>query len=250
MGKTRETVTEEEFNAPFPVRLRKLLSVKGETQDKLAHAIGVNRQSIAQWKDALTVPDINSLGKMTDYYNVSADYLLGRTNVKTPEIDIRAICEKTRLTEKALENILDLYDSPHTYGEAFYGRQQKTLDDEGFLGTDYIGTLNKIVEDETFYRLIAGVAEFIGVAKKYKAYHDMIEANTPPPVLNEDAWPSYEEDAPPSSNKVLIQEIGNGGVKDFQIKLFTSLTPVDMTLATLQDHFTSMMKTLAGCPKE
>lgn len=68
------------INVQFTHRLRILLGEPGETQGKLADAIGVKRQSIGQWKDGTTVPDIVSLGKIADYYKVTTDYLLGREN--------------------------------------------------------------------------------------------------------------------------------------------------------------------------
>jgi transcriptional regulator with XRE-family HTH domain len=66
--------------------ISKLLSAPGETQTKLAKAIGVNRQSIGQWKDGITSPDINALYKIADYYNVSADYLIGRTSKQDEQL--------------------------------------------------------------------------------------------------------------------------------------------------------------------
>lgn len=77
MARTTKTDIEDAYYARFPTRLRLLLDRKGETQGKLADAIEVHRQSIGQWKDGTTVPDIYALKKIADYYNVSSDYLLG-----------------------------------------------------------------------------------------------------------------------------------------------------------------------------
>ena len=45
------------------------------------------------------------LKKIANYYGVSTDYLLGLTDVKAPETNLRAICEYTGLTETAVEAI-------------------------------------------------------------------------------------------------------------------------------------------------
>ena len=109
MGKTiknDKTNKRDPYNEPFPKRLRLLLDRKGETQGKLAEAVGVHRQSIGQWKEGSTVPDINSLNKMADYYKVSTDYLLGRVDVESPDIEKQAICKVTGLSLKAVEDLL------------------------------------------------------------------------------------------------------------------------------------------------
>lgn len=61
----------------FAVRLRELLEEKEITQSILATAIGVSRQSVGQWKNGKTVPDILDLQKLAKFFNVSADYLIG-----------------------------------------------------------------------------------------------------------------------------------------------------------------------------
>lgn len=43
--------------------------------------------------------------KYAKYFGVSADYLLGLSNVATTNIEIKAICEYTRLSEQALDNL-------------------------------------------------------------------------------------------------------------------------------------------------
>ena len=89
MGRTK-TGIEEGYYATFPTRLRLFLDRKGETQQKLADAIKVHRQSIGQWKDGATAPDIYSLKKIAGYYNVSTDYLLGLSDdphLKTSGVD-------------------------------------------------------------------------------------------------------------------------------------------------------------------
>lgn len=77
MARTTKPDIKDAYYAMFPTRLRLLLDRKGETQGKLADAIEVHRQSIGQWKDGTTVPDIYALKKIAGYYKVSADYLLG-----------------------------------------------------------------------------------------------------------------------------------------------------------------------------
>lgn len=80
----------------------------------LAEAIGVSRQAIGQWKDGNTLPDIMALSKIADYFNVSADYLLGRTEIANtdPDKQINAACEYTGLSENTVNVLHDRLTKP------------------------------------------------------------------------------------------------------------------------------------------
>lgn len=79
--------------------------ITGLTQQQAAEKIGVARQNIGRWTSGETTPDIETLVKIAEAFNVSTDYLLGRTEVKTAKTELKAICDYTGLTEKAVENI-------------------------------------------------------------------------------------------------------------------------------------------------
>ena len=46
------------------------------TQDQVAEVLGVSRQTISNWENEKTYPDIVSVVKMSDLYNISLDLLL------------------------------------------------------------------------------------------------------------------------------------------------------------------------------
>jgi len=54
-----------------------LMKKRGVSQTKLAAALGIGQASISKWKSGLTEPTIENIIKMSEYFNVSADYLLG-----------------------------------------------------------------------------------------------------------------------------------------------------------------------------
>lgn len=102
-------------NSKFNEVFRKLVDDKEngeETQDKIAKKIGVSRQNVGKWLsyDNPTTPDIITLGKIADAYNVSTDYLLDRTDVKSPQADKRAVCDYTGLSQEAVEELVRLRD--------------------------------------------------------------------------------------------------------------------------------------------
>ena len=62
----------------FKQRLSELRGTHRLTVKQLAETLGVSRQTIAAYEKGDSVPDIILFAAMTDYFNVSADYLLGR----------------------------------------------------------------------------------------------------------------------------------------------------------------------------
>lgn len=51
-----------------------------------------------------------------DFFGVSSDYLLGLSDIRSPDLDTRSICQKTGLTEKSLKNLLAIIHQEH-YGK-------------------------------------------------------------------------------------------------------------------------------------
>lgn len=60
-------------------RIIKLRKEKGETQTETARKIGISRSSLSLYEIGKREPDIEMLNTLADYFNVSLDYLLGRT---------------------------------------------------------------------------------------------------------------------------------------------------------------------------
>ncbi|WP_125154312.1 helix-turn-helix domain-containing protein [Clostridium rectalis] len=56
-------------------RLKRELS-----QRELAKIMNVSKQTISNWENGNRVPDVLTLKKLADYFNVSTDYLLCRTD--------------------------------------------------------------------------------------------------------------------------------------------------------------------------
>lgn len=53
------------------------------TQEQAAEALGVSRQTVSNWENERSYPDIVSVLKMSDLYGVSLDYLLkGEASMK------------------------------------------------------------------------------------------------------------------------------------------------------------------------
>ena len=61
-------------------RLKELRETYHLSQAQLALDLGTNQQSIRRYEKELIEPNIAMNDKICDYFQVSADYLLGRTD--------------------------------------------------------------------------------------------------------------------------------------------------------------------------
>ena len=64
---------------PFPEILKELREKKGFTQKQLAEALYLSKTTISQYENGTHTPSIESFIKLADIFDVSIDYLLGRT---------------------------------------------------------------------------------------------------------------------------------------------------------------------------
>lgn len=93
---------QEKKNAPLPTRLRKLVAEGKWTQKEIADKVGVKPQSISQYLDGTVNPSYSVLIGMADIFCVSTDYLLGRTEIATGDINIASMAEETGLSPDAI----------------------------------------------------------------------------------------------------------------------------------------------------
>ena len=77
--------------------INKLRKLHGISQVELANALGVTKQCVSNWENDNVLPSIEMLIKLSIYFSVSCDYLLGLGDRKYLEI--------TGLTEKELLHV-------------------------------------------------------------------------------------------------------------------------------------------------
>ena len=69
----------------FASRLRKERANTGFTQREIAKELNISKSTIASYETGRTEPDIETLGTLADFYNVSVDWLLGISKKKDNE---------------------------------------------------------------------------------------------------------------------------------------------------------------------
>lgn len=67
----------------FPQRLRHLRKQHKLTQEQLGQKINVTKVSISGYENGKRTPDTETLEMLANYFQVSVDYLLGRTSNPT-----------------------------------------------------------------------------------------------------------------------------------------------------------------------
>lgn len=94
----------------FPAeRIIALREEKRIAQKELARCIHVSPSSISEYEKGNIQPSVTVLAQLADFFEVSVDYLLGRTHIK---IAIDKIEEKlvTRSGEVSIDTIFELND--------------------------------------------------------------------------------------------------------------------------------------------
>ena len=71
-------------------RIIKLRNTKGISQDTLANALGVSRQSVSKWETDASVPELDKLIKLSEYFEISLDELI-KGEVHTSEANSSAL---------------------------------------------------------------------------------------------------------------------------------------------------------------
>ena len=71
--------------ATFSERMKEQRRKHGLTQAEVGEIIGTRQDSISTYERGLNYPEVRNLIILADYFGVSTDYLLGRTD--NPEIN-------------------------------------------------------------------------------------------------------------------------------------------------------------------
>ena len=91
----------------LPTNLRAIMTEKRCTQAQVGEVVGVTRQAVSAYLNGTSSPDWEALVKIADYFEVSVDWLLGRSDVRSACEDVIAACKYTGLKQDTLEAISD-----------------------------------------------------------------------------------------------------------------------------------------------
>lgn len=97
----------------FANRLKDLREENNLTQVELAQKFNITSQTISQYERGIRTPDFTLLNSIADYFNVSVDYLLGRTDIRNFEENTIAAHTDDRtkqLSEESMKQLNNFID--------------------------------------------------------------------------------------------------------------------------------------------
>lgn len=77
----------------FANRLFEIRENRGITRQKAADDLGISRASLEYYEKGKRTPDLNTIGKISDYFNVSIDYLMGKSDCTSYNLGLQGVCE-------------------------------------------------------------------------------------------------------------------------------------------------------------
>lgn len=91
----------------FEQRLKDLRKEKGITIEKLAIDLGSAKSTISRYENGLRDPKKDFLEMLSDYFNVSVDYLLGNSNNRNHDVVKSNNFEEEKDIEKMIDELME-----------------------------------------------------------------------------------------------------------------------------------------------
>ena len=74
-----------------------LLQIRGVSTYRVAKETGIPQQTFSKWKNGISIPKVDKLQKIADYFGVSVEYLMGNDRTITKEdIELQNYLEELR----------------------------------------------------------------------------------------------------------------------------------------------------------
>lgn len=109
-------------------RLSELRKVHKLRQEDLAKRVGIARTTYAMYEQGKREPDYEILQKLADFFEVSVDYLLGRTAKQKPH-ENDGLPELTDKDERDIQKDLQLIINNLASGEGYSQYDGQTIED-------------------------------------------------------------------------------------------------------------------------
>ena len=124
-------------------RFRKLRLDNNYSQTQLAKKLKVHQTAISQWELGKSFPDILTMQKLADIYDVSIDYILGRENSRNGHV---ALPEDE---ERLLQNYRSLgTEEKNTVQDFIENKKQKPRMYEVYAAASGGGSVTKQLSEE------------------------------------------------------------------------------------------------------
>ena len=121
-------------------RIKQLRKKKGVSQSQLAEAIGVKNNTVSTWERGTRKPDFDALQLLSNYFEVSFEYLLGtsdeeetRFKPSQEDLDFYALSAKADEIKESTELLCRLSDKSRKIVEELIATIYRTENRDGEL---------------------------------------------------------------------------------------------------------------------
>lgn len=141
----------------FADNLQELITNSGKTIKALAKEIGISSGALSKYQNDAAEAGIDALSKIADYFDVSTDFLLGKSN--DPKRKATAI-DDIGLSPEAVNALTEM------------SKQKESMPYQFYL-------LNAILTHPEFQAILFGMAEIQLTADSKRKYPDLLSRQTP-----------------------------------------------------------------------
>ncbi len=144
-------------------RINEEMSEQNISQEDFCIELGISQGALSNYRNGLRFPDGNVLYKMAKKFNVSSDYLLGLTSLRSIDKDYQKVHNLTGLSDnaiKVLEKLLIVH------------KENLSINDSNNSIKDLIDTISYLIEKEDKHFLFSSIANYLWFETKHKELLD------------------------------------------------------------------------------
>lgn len=93
----------------MPVFAERFAELRGDrTQGEFAEFLGISRPTVGFYENGTRIPDALVLRQISEKCQVSTDWLLGLSDIRTPDVEVQQICNYTGLAPESVQTLRKL----------------------------------------------------------------------------------------------------------------------------------------------
>lgn len=140
------------------LKLKELRNENSLSLRQLAEELGISYSSLSKYEHGDQQPSFDTLIKIADYFNVTTDYLIGYSNIKTKDIELRSISEKTGLSLRSLDTLF-------SYQKNASRKPEDAFDTTPAAANIFLETLNKLLNP--FCDVLENISHYLYLNLEY-----------------------------------------------------------------------------------
>ena len=199
MSELLKRTTEETFAKRFQQLLKEKKEASGLTLRELAKDLDVSLGILSDWQNGKKIPRMDSVIHLAQYFNVTTDYLLGLTDVRTTDSSARAASELTGLWEQSINKLTELKHEGET-----------ETPEQVLIGANReLYYINKFIQSGTLLRLahsIVSLEKNITVEARDEIYIEKLKANRYDEAFYPEFQKRYFKPLPPDLAEKIYKE--------------------------------------------